>query len=337
MSTAFESSAPGRLCLFGEHQDYLGLPVVAMAMNRRCHLRFNPRHDMMVEVHSEALGHVGSYDLQNATAIEASAPMGVALREIMGEGQGQPANGWDVTITSEIPIRAGCSSSTAMLTAWVAAWLHILRGGYNVEDVVERCHRYEVLRFQGAGGNMDQFACAHGGLHRFGNGRPQALQLPEGTFVLGDSGQPKDTQGHLRRCKEARLPLMPFLDEEMHGLDGDEKLLLEGTKTNRDLEDHWAHVMQEKRASGREFGEGLTQHHAVLRDVLGLSTPRIESMLSAAYTAGAYGGKINGSGGGGCAFVLTPPAAARAVCDAMLHAGAAGAWPVSMENGVQCA
>ncbi|MEC7694207.1 MAG: galactokinase family protein, partial [Bacteroidota bacterium] len=26
---AFVSFAPGRVCLFGEHQDYLGLPVIA--------------------------------------------------------------------------------------------------------------------------------------------------------------------------------------------------------------------------------------------------------------------------------------------------------------------
>ncbi|HAO48430.1 MAG TPA: GHMP kinase, partial [Runella sp.] len=28
-------STPGRICLFGEHQDYLGLPVVAAAISRR--------------------------------------------------------------------------------------------------------------------------------------------------------------------------------------------------------------------------------------------------------------------------------------------------------------
>ena len=28
------SKAPGRVCLFGDHQDYLGLPIIACAINR---------------------------------------------------------------------------------------------------------------------------------------------------------------------------------------------------------------------------------------------------------------------------------------------------------------
>ena len=28
-------STPGRICLFGEHQDYLGLPVIASAISKR--------------------------------------------------------------------------------------------------------------------------------------------------------------------------------------------------------------------------------------------------------------------------------------------------------------
>ena len=33
-----EISTPGRICLFGEHQDYLGLPVIAMAISLRANL-----------------------------------------------------------------------------------------------------------------------------------------------------------------------------------------------------------------------------------------------------------------------------------------------------------
>ncbi len=50
----------------------------------------------------------------------------------------------------------------------------------------------------------------------------------------------------------------------------------------------------------------MSEHHAVLRDVQGISTPKIERMMKAALKAGAYGGKINGSGGGGCMFVYAP-------------------------------
>ena len=54
------------------------------------------------------------------------------------------------------------------------------------------------------------------------------------------------------------------------------------------------------------IGELLSEHHTILRDVLQVSTPKIESMIDAAMDAGALGGKINGSGGGGCMFAYAP-------------------------------
>ena len=43
-----EVSSPGRICLFGEHQDYLGLPVIAMAMNLRLQIRGRKRNDKKI-------------------------------------------------------------------------------------------------------------------------------------------------------------------------------------------------------------------------------------------------------------------------------------------------
>ena len=40
--TAFAAFAPGRVCLFGEHQDYLGWPVVAGAIDLGCQIHFQP-------------------------------------------------------------------------------------------------------------------------------------------------------------------------------------------------------------------------------------------------------------------------------------------------------
>lgn len=333
MTAAFASSAPGRLCLFGEHQDYLGLPVIAMAIDRRCTLTFSPRADQIVNVDSVALGRIAQFNLTSGAAIDTTLPMGMALVALTSEGDFGPQLGWDVSIKSDIPIRAGCSSSTALLTAWIAGWLRILHGHFDVDDVVKRCHDYEVLRFNGAGGDMDQFACAHGGLHRFGIGDPVPLQSPQGVFVLADSGQPKNTQGHLQRCRDARIPLMAHLDQP-EGFNATDQALIVGTRINRDLESNWASRMKTSEVNGPAMGEALLEHHAVLRDVLALSTPRIESILDAALAAGAWGGKINGSGGGGCAFVLCPEDAAKRVTAAMKQAGAKDAWIVKMDGGV---
>ena len=84
-----------------------------------------------------------------------------------------------------------------------------------------------------------------------------------------------------------------------------------------------------------ELGEALTRHHEVLRDVLGLSTPRIEAMLDEALKVGAWGGKINGSGGGGCMFAYAAESKVDSVIEAMIAAGAKGAWAVRMDEGVR--
>ena len=44
----------------------------------------------------------------------------------------------------------------------------------------------------------------------------------------------------------------------------------------------------------------------MLRDTLNISTPKIEKLINASLNAGAYGAKINGSGGGGCMFAYAP-------------------------------
>jgi galactokinase len=336
MTQPFSTSAPGRLCLFGEHQDYLGLPVIAMAINRRCHLHFRPRRDREVRCVSQALGEMASWNLDVREEQKTEGPLRHAMRVLIDEFGSTSGVGWDVEVVSTIPIQAGCSSSTALMTAWIAAWLHILQGGFETSNIVRRCHQYEVLDFTGAGGDMDQFACGHGGLHRFGAGAPQPLRVPEGVFILADSGQPKDTQGHLRRCKDARLPLMADLHRHDIQRTTDEIVLVNGTRTNRDLEAKWGREMLEKSASAEAFGHDLTRHHEVLRDALGLSTARIENILHAALQAGAWGGKINGSGGGGCAFVLAPESQVENIVEAMLGAGATGAWPVQMDQGVAC-
>ena len=54
----------------------------------------------------------------------------------------------------------------------------------------------------------------------------------------------------------------------------------------------------------------------------GVTTPQIDAMLDAARSAGAYGGKVCGAGGGGCLFCIGDPADVPAIRRALAGAGA---------------
>ena len=42
MTETITSQAPGRICLFGDHQDYLELPIIACAVDRRLRIKATP-------------------------------------------------------------------------------------------------------------------------------------------------------------------------------------------------------------------------------------------------------------------------------------------------------
>ena len=53
-----EIKTPGRICLFGEHQDYLGLPVIALAISRHSKIVGFARSDAMIVINKPDLNEV---------------------------------------------------------------------------------------------------------------------------------------------------------------------------------------------------------------------------------------------------------------------------------------
>ena len=233
--------------------------------------------------------------------------------------------GCEVEVTSNIPIQAGCSSSSSIMVGWIHFLSHMADKPINwqPDKIAELAYKAEVLEFGEPGGIMDQYSTAMGGLIYL-ESEPKIsirkLSLNLGVFVLGDSGEPKDTMGILQRCRENRLTIIQKLkiqnpDFDLHscdsdfnaeGLNDDEKVLLEGTIRNRDLLRQALQILEKDQPDHELIGKLLFEHHSVLRDVLKVSTSKIETMLDAALNAGALGGKINGSGGGGCMFAMAP-------------------------------
>ena len=60
-----EITTPGRICLFGEHQDYLGLPVIAMAISLRANISGYKRPDRQVIIHKPDIGQKEIFSLDD--------------------------------------------------------------------------------------------------------------------------------------------------------------------------------------------------------------------------------------------------------------------------------
>ena len=79
----------------------------------------------------------------------------------------------------------------------------------------------------------------------------------------------------------------------------------------------------------------MNGHHAVLRDLLKITVPKIDNMIDAALNAGAYGAKIVGSGGGGSIVVISKPENETKIIEALMNARSKEAYSVSVDKGVR--
>ena len=320
-----ELSTPGRICLFGEHQDYLGLPVIPMAISLRARFIGENRSDRKFLINKPDLNEVDSFSLDDLTYTKPRDYFKSGVRVCLNEGL-TFSNGFECELTSEIPMQAGTGSSSAITVTWI----HFLSqmadepADWDQRKIGSLAYTAEVVEFNEPGGMMDQYSTALGDLIYIESKPEISIQTMNpnlGYFVLGDSCEPKDTMGILRRCRDSRLAIVEKiksqdpdfslheieLDEtSQYNLHTDEATLLSGTIQNRDLLRQALPELKKAESDHEKIGRLLSEHHTVLRDVLDVSTPKIEMMLEAAMDAGALGGKINGSGGGGCMFAYIP-------------------------------
>lgn len=348
-------STPGRVCLFGEHQDYLHLPVIPCAISLRIDIvgRRTPQRVMTIDM--------PDIHARETIPLETRIPYGSdrdylrsAVNVMIRHGFTFSA-GIDATVTGTIPINAGTSSSSALVVSWVSvlAFLSDQARMVTPEEAARYAHEAEVLEFGEPGGMMDHYATALGGvlaLEFIPHVRWERLGVEPGAFVLGNSGEPKDTKGILSRVKNRVVRCVEVLERHHPGfslhtatsgtiedlaaeLTAEESALLLATIRNRQLTHEAKALLCTSPLDHKAFGALLDEHHAVLRDTLDISTPKIDRMLRAARAAGASGGKINGSGGGGCMFAYAPENAAG-VALAVEDAGGQ-AWVVHMSEGVE--
>ncbi|MEP6756194.1 MAG: galactokinase family protein [Chthonomonadales bacterium] len=319
-------SAPGRICLFGEHQDYLGLPVIASAINLRIHVRAAKDDVGRIRVYLPYSGEVVHIELKAEAEYRNSRDYLRSAFNIVRRLGTTWNSGFHATIHGNIPINAGVSSSSALVVTWIRLLLEMSADGCTLssDEIARLSYEAEVTEFQESGGMMDHYCAAVGCLLEIDT-RPPFKASPLNAnltgIVLGNSMQPKATVETIRIVRtliadgireltelhpDFDLAITPLQDVEhaLNRLPTMNAVPLRANLLNRDLTIKGRAALSNN--DQMTLGELFLAHHAQLRDGLGLSTTKIERILAAAMSAGALGGKINGSGGGGCLLALAP-------------------------------
>lgn len=340
-----QSSAPGRICLFGDHQDYLGFPVIAAAIDLRITItgQVTPGDTLRIDLpdikknlqfSSKEIVYTGKKDYLKSAV------------NVLKKKDLYTPKAVEAKLTGTIPIQAGTSSSAALSVAWIGFLLEasertrIADYRNNLPAIAELAYMTEVEEFNESGGRMDQYTSAVGGIlyldfYKTMTVTPLPMAIKE--FVLGDSLQAKDTQKTLKRVRtaqeEAFRQLAKYLEfkdrffisyEQTRSFIGkipaELQPFLEAALINHQITDQAKEELLKETPDDLRIAGLMNRHQELLRDNLGVSTTKIDTMIENALEAGALSAKINGSGEGGCMFAFCP-GKQQEVAEAIKRAG----------------
>ena len=355
MKQTISIQTPARICLFGDHQDYLGLPVIACAINRQIVLS--------AEKNNESVFHILMPDIASERRIDISETFDIlesqdyfasAIRVVRRYGC-NPSIGYTLTLKSNIPINAGVSSSSAIVVAWVHFLLKAFGCDHPVTPsfIAQLAYEAEVVEHHSPGGRMDQYTSSIGNIIYIDTAQDDAFQTigtsMEG-LILAESGIPKQTIGLLSHLRGYATEAIDTVSEKVPGFNIAQAKLKDYEELKGHLSEEFQPyfyaaiknhsvtqeaiaVFKNKPLNHHHIGHLMSEHHQVLKDVLKITVPRIDAMIDAALKAGAYGAKIVGSGGGGSIAALAPPNKKLEVVNAILESGAKDAYEVLVTQG----
>ena len=346
--TAFSSApsgysrGPGRVNLIGEHTDYNGGFVLPFAIDRAAFAAVRPRSDRRIRLVTDFAPGLVEADLDSLDGSGAQGWAAYPLGVVWALGQSGAdlghVCGFDLALTSDVPVGAGLSSSAAIESA-VGIALNDLWGlGLSRPTLAKVGQLAENVVVGAPTGIMDQSASLLGERDAavFLDCRSLAAEVvPLGLEETGLTILVIDTQtshahadggyGSRRASCEAgaaALGVPSLRHVEMTDLDR-ARLVLDDVTYRR-----VRHVVTENqrvldtvavlRAEGPGgIGALLDASHASMRDDFEISTPELDLAVEAARNAGAVGARMTGGGFGGAAIAVVPRDRLTAVSDAV--------------------
>nr|MDO8087199.1 galactokinase family protein [Candidatus Sigynarchaeum springense] len=357
------SFAPGRICLFGEHQDYLNFPVIAASIDLGISIEFSGFHepdDKKITIEMPDMHETRVVDIAVPLAYQGKRDYIASSINVLKKAGIVIDSGFTARITGTLPINAGASSSSALIVAWLNLLAHLFSG--KPVDPLQRArwaNQAEIVEFGEAGGFMDHVTSSVGGVlfvrHDF---TIERLPVPEGMLVvLADSLQKKQTVDDLKRLRASVEGQVASVKSLMAGFQitapefCNEQFVSANTSAGLKLKKNFPlvyanlqngiitkkafDIFTSKRPSIAAIGDLVNQHFTYLRDYSRVSTDKITYMAKAATDAGAAGAKINGSGFGGTMFALCDSRKVQDKVAAAIAAAGGKVYKVCISDGAK--
>ncbi len=323
-------AVPGRVNLIGEHIDYHRLAVFPMALGKRVDVEWRARGDAVVRAESEGF-EPREFCLDKPIEAWPSGDWGnyVKAAAAAALGRWRLERGADLSARSTLPVAAGLSSSTALMTACMLALLEANGERASFEELMDVLPEGEY--FVGTrGGGMDH-AVVLGGregcalLVEFEPLRVKPVSVPQGwAFLVADSGVKAEKSAAVKaEYNERRFAGQRAAERlgfagiraalEAAGVEKVNRLAekrLEGMERRCLLHvageaERVRTALEAMRAGDAErFGRAMDESHASLRDLLGVSCKELDRLVEAARESGAMGARLTGAGFGGAAVVF---------------------------------
>ena len=348
-------AAPGRVNLIGEHTDYCDGFVLPAAIDFSTIVAISPRTDGRALLHSvnfsehadksiTELLDDGFASLRAGRRVHWSDyPAGVlwAIREALPDYTAALARGFSLTITGDVPLGAGLSSSASIEVATAFAVLGALNTSLPLPQIAQLCRCAENA-FVGANvGIMDQFVSCCGAQdsavmidcrsldytlapippqvrivicnsmvkhsNTGGEYNTRRAEIEEGTQIL------RSHRPEIAALRDATLDDLARWGNEMQPnvLRRCRHIITEDTRV-------LAAVEAFRAADLTRFGQLMAEAHASFRDDFEASCPEVDTLVALAIQQpGCFGARITGGGFGGCTVNLVAAEQVPAFVDAM--------------------
>jgi len=212
----------------------------------------------------------------------------------------------NLTVSSTIPIARGLGSGAAVATAIVRALVQHLGQVLAAQDISDLVYQVEVIH-HGTPSGIDNTVVAFEQPVYFVKGQPIEMIRVARPFslVIGDTGVSSPTKMVVadvrRRWQKDQSGFDTWFDDMGAIATRAKEAITTGQTT--------------------KLGPLMDENHELLQTI-GVSSPELNRLVSAARKAGALGAKLCGAGRGGNMIALAAPQRARNIAAALRNAGA---------------